>query len=338
MILNRKIQVILCAVLLLFFLDILLGSVYIPPVSIIKVLFGQEPSDTVWHHIVMTFRLPKALTALLVGAALAVSGLQMQTLFRNPLAGPFVLGVSSGASLGVALTLMASGVLGQTILATFISGSYGIILAASVGAVAVLLLVVLISQKIPDNTTLLIIGLMIGHVTSAAVGILQYFADAESLQGFVLWSLGSFNNVVWNEMKVLMPVILVGLMIAFAFSKTLNALLLGEHYAKSLGIHISSSRLMIILSTGLLAGGATAFCGPIAFLGLAIPHLARPLFNSSDHKVLVPACVLIGGGMALVCDIIAQFPGSGKTLPLNAVTSLIGAPVVIWVIVKQRKY
>jgi iron complex transport system permease protein len=286
----------------------------------------------------MTFRLPKAMTALLVGAALAVSGLQMQTLFGNPLAGPFVLGVSSGASLGVALAIMASGVLGQTILATFVSGSYGIILAASVGAVTVLLLVVLISQKIPDNTTLLIIGLMIGHVTSAVVGILQYFTDAESLQGFVLWSLGSFNNVVWNEMKVLVPVIVIGLMMAFAFSKTLNALLLGEHYAKSLGINISSSRLMIILSTGLLAGGATAFCGPIAFLGLAIPHLARPLFNSSDHKVLVPACILIGGGMALVCDIIAQLPGSGVTLPINAVTSLIGAPVVIWVIIKQRKY
>jgi iron complex transport system permease protein len=334
---NKKTFIIGVVVLLLFFLDILLGSVYIPPHQIVKIIATQDLSDSVWYNIIMTFRLPKAITAFIVGAALAVSGLQMQTLFKNPLAGPFVLGVSSGASLGVALAMMASGVLGQSILGNFVSGTYGIIIAASTGAIMVLILVVLISQKIPDNTTLLIVGLMIGHLTSSVVGILQYFTDAASLQGFVLWSLGSFNNVVWSEMKVLIPVILFGLVLAFVFSKNLNALLLGENYARSLGINIKASRLMIIISTGLLAGGATAFCGPIAFLGLAIPHLARPVFNTSDHIVLIPACIFIGGGMAILCDIIAQLPGSGETLPINAVTSLIGAPVVIWVIIKQRK-
>jgi iron complex transport system permease protein len=334
---NSKFYIIVLSisVILLFLADIVLGSVHIPLKNIFLIFTG-EMQDSAWSKIIWTFRFPKAITAVLAGAALAVSGLQMQTLFRNPLAGPYVLGVSSGASLGVALLVMSSQVF--TGLTQGIGGNMGIVAAASVGSLGALFLIVYISERIRDNATLLIIGLMLGHVTSAIVGMLQYFSTAKDLQSFIIWTLGSFNNVVWNEMKILLPVVMVGLMLAFAFSKPLNALLLGDAYARSMGVNVKSSRFWIILSTGLLAGSITAFCGPVAFLGLAIPHLTRAIFNTSDHRFLIPAVCLVGAALALFCDMAAQMPGSGITLPVNAVTSLIGAPVVIWVIIRQKKF
>jgi iron complex transport system permease protein len=322
-------------VMLLFLADILLGSVYIPLKNIFQIFTG-EMQDSAWSKIIWTFRFPKAITAVLAGAALAVSGLQMQTLFRNPLAGPYVLGISSGASLGVALLVMASHIF--TGLSGGFAGNMGIVAAASIGSLLALFLIVYISEKIRDNATLLIIGLMLGHVTGAIVGMLQYFSTAQDLQSFIIWTLGSFNNVVWDEMKILLPVIVGGLLLGFAFSKPLNALLLGDAYARSMGVNVKSARFWIILSTGLLAGSITAFCGPVAFLGLAIPHLTRAVFHTSDHRFLIPAVCLVGAVLALFCDIIAQLPGSGTTLPVNAVTSLVGAPVVIWVIMKQKKF
>jgi iron complex transport system permease protein len=322
--------------LILFALDIFLGSVYIPPSEILKSIFGSAEENITYDTILFSFRLPKAITALCAGAGLAVSGLIMQTLFRNPLAGPYVLGVSSGASLGVALVIMAADITGSSIIAGM-GGSFGTAIAASIGASAILLLILLIAERIHENVTLLIIGIMIGHITSAIVGILQYFSSASSLQGYILWSLGSFSNVSWSSISILITFTIAGLIISFLLSKQLNALILGESYAKSLGVNIRLCRFLIILCTAILAGVVTAFCGPIAFLGLATPHIARPLIKSTDHRKLIPACICIGAAIALFCDIAAQLSGQGETLPVNAVTSIIGAPVVIWVIMKRRK-
>jgi iron complex transport system permease protein len=322
--------------LILFALDIFLGSVYIPPSEILKSIFGSAGENFTYDTILFSFRLPKAITALCAGAALAVSGLIMQTLFRNPLAGPYVLGVSSGASLGVALVIMAADITGSAIIAGM-GGSFGTAIAASIGASAILLLILLIAEKVHENVTLLIIGIMIGHITSAVVGILQYFSSASSLQGYILWSLGSFSNVSWSSISILITFTIAGLVISFLLSKQLNALILGEAYAKSLGVNIRLCRFLIILCTAMLAGAVTAFCGPIAFLGMAIPHMARPLIKSTDHRKLIPGCICMGAAIALFCDIAAQLPGQGETLPVNAVTSIVGAPVVIWVIMKRRK-
>jgi iron complex transport system permease protein len=320
-------------VLLLFVADLLLGSVYIPFGTTLEILLGRQP-ESVFSKIILNFRLPKAITAVLAGAALSVCGLQMQTLFRNPLAGPYVLGINSGASLGVAIVLL-TGVGTGMLPALFAKVS--VVLAATTGAALLLLLVVFVSRYVRDNVTLLILGLMFGHITGALEGMLQYFTRAENLQGFIIWSLGSFSNVVWNELSVLAPAILLSLLVAFALSKPLNALLLGESYAASMGVNLKRSRLLIILSSGMLAGSITAFCGPVAFLGTAIPHLARGLFRTSDHRLLMPAVCLTGALVALVCDLVAQLPGTGLSLPVNAVTSLIGAPVVIYIILKQRQ-
>ena len=333
---NRNSILFLSACVLVFFLaDLLIGSVYIPAGSIFDILTGGSDSDSVFSRIVLNFRLPKAITACLAGAALSVCGLLMQTLFRNPLAGPFVLGINSGASLGVAIVLLSAGISSEAAVGAFTK--LGIIFSASIGAGLILLLVVLVSKSIKDSITLLILGLMFGHITSAIEGILQYFSRAESLQGFIIWSLGSFSNVVWDELAILAPFIIAGIVTAFYLSKPLNALLLGENYANSMGVNVKRSRTIVIIATGVLAGSITAFCGPIAFLGIAVPHLTRNLLNTSDHKILIPTVCLTGATLALICDVIAQMPGTGRTLPVNAVTSLFGAPVVIWVILRQRK-
>lgn len=319
-----------------FFLNISLGTVSIPFSEVISSFFGGDTTKSSWQYIILDYRLPKAITAILAGSGLAVSGLLMQTLFRNPLAGPFVLGLSSGASLGVALLILGAGVFGGT-LGGFLLGSWSLVIASALGSFLVLLAVLSVTFKVKDTMTILIIGLMFGSVTSAVVSVLSYFSNAEQLQQFVFWSFGTLGNVSWNGITILFLCIAVGLIISLSSVKSLNALLLGENYAKSMGINIKKTTLLIIITTSLLAGGITAFAGPIAFVGLAVPHLTRQYFTTSNHIILVPAVVLSGAILMLICDTVAQLPFSEFTLPINAITSLLGAPVVIWLLVRKRK-
>ena len=328
--------------LAVFMLSLAVGSVRIPIGEIVSVLLGGDASKPAWETIVLKFRLPKALTAMLAGAALSVSGLQMQTLFRNPLAGPFVLGISSGASLGVALAVLLAGVAvglgGSTALLAGISlaGDTSLALSAIIGSGLVLLLVMSVARKVQSGMTLLILGLMFGYTTSALVSVLIYFSVVERIQAYISWTFGSFGGVTWRQLQVMAPAILLGLAGGHLLMKPLNALLLGETYALSLGLNVRRVRLGIIGSSAVMAGVVTAFCGPIGFLGIAVPHLCRSLLHTSDHRLLLPAVSFMGATLALGADIVAGLPGSQLTLPLNAVTALLGAPVVIWVILRQR--
>lgn len=321
--------------ILFFFVNISLGSVSIPTKEIFKSLVGNIDNES-WQYIIHNYRLPKAFTAILVGSGLGISGLLMQTLFRNPLAGPFVLGISSGASLGVALIILGSGFFGG-IFASFLISKWSVIIAASLGSFLVLLAVMIVSSRVRDTMALLIIGLMFGSITSAAVSVLSYFSSAEQLQQYIFWGFGSLGNLSWQELLILLIIYLIGILMAMVSIKALNTLLLGENYAKSLGINLKKSRFIIIIATSLLAGTITAFAGPIAFIGLAIPHMTRQLFHTSNHKILLPAVFLFGAIVMLICDSIAQLPTSDYTLPINAITSLVGAPVVIWLLVNKRK-
>lgn len=318
-----------------FFINISLGSVNIPLRSIIGSLFGNI-DNTTWDVIITNYRLPKAVTSILVGSGLGISGLLMQTLFRNPLAGPFVLGITSGASLGVALIILGSGLFGG-FFATALISKWSIVIAASLGSFLVLLAVLAVSHKVRDTMAILIIGLMFGSITAAVVSVLSYFSSAEQLQQYVFWGFGSLSNLSWRELGIFFLIYLVGMILSIMSIKSLNSLLLGENYAKSLGINLKQSRFIIILATSLIAGTITAFAGPIAFIGLAIPHLTRQIFKTSNHKILLPAVFLFGAITMLICDSIAQVPGSDYTLPINAITALVGAPVVIWLLVRQRK-
>jgi iron complex transport system permease protein len=324
--------------LVMFTLDLALGSVHIPPDHLLKILFGGEPERPSWRQIVLIFRLPRSVTAILAGAALSVSGLQMQTLFRNPLAGPFILGINAGASLGVALVVLSIGSVGTPALLGHLGllGELGVVAAACLGSALVFGAVLIVSRQVQSSMTLLILGLMFGYVTTAAVSLLLYFSIAERIQAYLIWQFGSFGGVTWSQMKILAPTVFFGLVIAHLLAKPLNALLLGEAYARSMGLTVQWARFWIIGSTSVLAGAITAFCGPIGFLGVAVPHLCRALFNTSDHRVLAPATTLMGASLALLADLIAHLPGHQMVLPLNAVTALIGAPVVIWVILRQR--
>ncbi len=324
------------ALLFATFLNIGSGSVSIPFSATLKALFGGEIGTISWKYIILNYRLPKAITAILVGGGLAVSGLLMQTLFRNPLAGPFVLGISSGASLGAALLLMG-GSLVSGFAAFELVNDVSLAIASSIGSFLVLAVVMLVANKVKDTMALLIIGLMFGSITGAIVSVLAYFSDAEQLQRFIFWSYGSVGNLSWSQLVVLSTIVLMGLLLSIFSLKNLNAFLLGENYAKSLGVDLKKSRMMIIVATGLLAGGVTAFAGPIAFIGLAVPHLTRQLFQTMDHRVLLPAVFLYGAILMLLCDTIAQLPTSANVLPINAITSIIGAPVVIWLLVRKRK-
>lgn len=326
----------LLALLFVFTLSLALGSVRIPLGDVGLILLGGTPARATWRIIVWNFRLPKALTAVLAGSALAVSGLQMQTLFRNPLAGPFVLGINSGASLGVALVVLGAGAAGSAISGSLsLVGNVGIVLAASMGAAAVLFLVMLVSHRV-DTMTLLILGLLFGYATSAVVSILLYFSITEQIQAYLNWTFGTFGKVTWGQMQVMAPTILAAVAVAWLSAKPLNALLLGEAYARTMGLTVRRARFWVITSASLLAGTVTAFCGPIGFIGVAVPHLCRGLFATADHRILVPATILLGGIVALTADIIAQLPGSQVVLPLNSITSLIGAPVVAWVILRRK--
>ena len=306
----------------------------IPVYGVFDSIFGN-PDNESWTYIIQNYRLPKAITAILVGSGLGVSGLLMQTLFRNPLAGPFVLGISSGASLGVALVILGSGLFGGA-LAVLMTSKWSVVIAASLGSFLVLLAVLIVSSRVRDTMAILIIGLMFASITGAIVGVLSYFSSAEQLQRYVFWGFGSLGNLSWQELIVFGVIYSVGLLLSLVSVKALNTLLLGDNYAKSLGLNLKQSRLLIILSTSLLAGTITAFAGPIAFIGLAIPHLTRLVFNTSNHKILLPAVVLFGGIIMLICDTIAQIPNSDYTLPINAITSLVGAPIVIWLLVRKR--
>ncbi len=320
-----------------FMLSLAVGSVEIPLEQIVTVLLGGEAERTAWTNIVLKFRLPKALTAMLAGMALGVSGLMMQTFFRNPLAGPFVLGVSSGASLGVAVVVLSTGTVGGLLLAGLgVSGDLLLALAAGIGAGLTMVLVLLVSMRIQSSMTLLILGLMFGYLVSALVSLLLYFAVPERIQAYINWTFGTFGGVTWDQLPILAGVVTIGLVLAFLLTKSLNALLLGENYARSLGMNVFVARIGIVSSTALLAGVVTAFCGPIGFIGIAVPHLCRSLFNTSDHRLLVPGTILMGAIVALCASLIAEVPGNNLVLPLNAVTALIGAPIVIGVILRQR--
>lgn len=319
-----------------FLASLFVGSVDIPAPQVLTVLLGGEPARAAWSTIVLDFRLPKALAALLAGAALSVSGLSMQTLFRNPLADPYVFGLSAGASLGAALVLLAAGGVGVTLLAGLgLFGSAAVTVAAAAGAALVMGLVLLASRWVRGTVTLLIIGIMIGYVAGALVSVLAHAAIPERLQAFFNWSAGSFASVTWSQMPIFAGVLAIGFVLSALMAKPLNALLLGDTYAASMGVPLRRARVGIIAATALLAGGVTAFCGPIGFLGLAAPHLARALLHSADHRLLLPATALLGGTLALLADVIAQTPGATALLPLNAVLALIGAPVAIWVIVRR---
>jgi len=325
----------LIALALCFVLNISFGSVDIPFKNTIQALFSNEAANESWHYIVKNYRVPKALTAIFAGAALSLSGLLMQTLFRNPLAGPFVLGISSGASLGAALLIMGASLFSGIIILEM-ANSISLAIASSLGSFLVLLAVLTVASRVKDTMALLIIGLMFGSITAAIVSVLSYFTTSEQLQQYVYWSFGSLGNLTWSHLGVLGLIVFVGIILSILSIKTLNALLLGENYAQSMGIQLKKSRYLIIIATALLAGSVTAFAGPIAFVGLAVPHLTRQVFNTMNHKVLIPAVILVGAILMLLCDIVSQLPGSSSVLPINAITSIIGAPVVIWLLTRKR--
>ena len=328
---RKTILFILLTVLLtlLFVADLSFGSIHIPLSEVKNVFFGGS-YDNINSEILLNFRLPKAITAILAGASLSVAGLMMQTLFRNPLAEPYILGVSSGASLGVALVMMSTAVLP----AVFISSGWGMILAAVIGAALVLLLVVGVSFKVQNSVSLLIVGIMFGTIASSLVSMLQYFSNPDAIKLFIMWNMGSLSAVTWEYLQILVPTVIAGLLLAIILTKKLNGLLLGENYARGLGIPILQTRVLIVAATGILAGAITAFTGPIAFVGVAIPHIARGIFRTAQHQILMPACVLLGASLILICDIISQIPI--HTLPINTISALFGAPVIIWIILKRK--
>lgn len=317
-------------------INISLGSVNIPVKDIISSIFKNEASKETWHYIIINFRVPKAITAVLVGSGLAMSGLLMQTLFRNPLAGPYVLGISSGASLGVALLILGSSILGGSYMAYAFSNIL-LTIFASLGAFLVLFAVMIVARKVKNTMTILIIGLMFSSLTAAVISVLAYFSSAENLQQYLFWSFGSLGNLTWNEIIIFVVFFVIGVLLILPTIKPLNSLLLGENYAKSLGINFNKTRNLILIATSLFTGVITAFSGPIAFIGLATPHMTKLIFNTSDHKVLIPATAILGAIFMLISDTIAQLPNSEFTLPINAITSLFGAPVVIWLLLRKKK-
>lgn len=323
--------------IVLFAINLFVGSVRISFDDILKVLL-RDSADKTLNVIIFDYRLPQALTALLAGAALAVAGLLMQTLFRNPLADPSMLGISSGASLGVGVVILLTGAISGAAVSSFGWWStIGVSLAAFIGAVLVLFVMLAFSARMKNMTTLIIIGLMIAYLAGSITDILKFFSLKEDIHAFVIWGMGSFSGVGNSKMAIFSISIIIGLVASFFLSKNLNILLLGEMYAENLGLNIRKNSVVIILISGYLTAIVTAYCGPIAFVGLAMPHIARFLFKSSDHRLLIPATMLIGMDMALLCNLIARMPGFDGNLPINAVTAFIGAPVVISVIMKSRK-
>ena len=321
----------------LFLLDLSLGSVKISVKDLFHIIFGEAPKKS-WEYIFFNFRLPKAVTAILTGAGISVAGLQMQTLFKNPLAGPSVLGISHGASLGVAVFVLSStAIFGISTNFQETLGSWGLVFFAIGGSFLVLFSVLFASARLSDNVTVLIVGMMFGFITGAVVNILQYFSDPELIQNFLVWTFGSLSGVTWSQLYMMGPIIVLMLLLSLIYSKQMNALLLGENYATGVGVNVSRTRMKLILITSVTAGTITAFTGPIAFIGVAVPHLARLLFRTSNHKVLIPATMMCGTMIMLICDIVSQLPGLQTTLPLNSITALFGAPVILAIIIKNKK-
>jgi iron complex transport system permease protein len=326
----------LLLLIFMMLINISFGSVNIPLRSVINSLFTGHGDRETWNYIILNYRLPKALTALLVGSGLSVSGLLMQTLFRNPLAGPYVLGISSGASLGVALLILGSSILG---------GFWSVLgnshiwtsVAASLGSFAVLTAVMLVSRQLKNTMSILIVGLMFSSLSAALISVLAYFSSAESLQRFTFWGFGSLGNLTWTELLVFGVIFLLAVASLLPGVKSLNSLLLGENYAKSIGINMKRTKKLILLSTSLFTGVITAFAGPIAFIGLAAPHVTKLVLKTSDHRVVLPVAAIVGAFIMLISDTIAQLPGSEYTLPINAITTLFGAPIVIWLLVRKRR-
>lgn len=319
--------------IILLVADLSMGSVRIPFIDVAKILSFQSDPAQVWKDIVWDFRMTKALTCILAGGSLSLSGLQMQTLFRNPLAGPDVLGLTSGASLAVSLIFLTR------VPGSFLSPEkmpWAVAIAASLGCAAVFFIMLLFARRLQDNVSLLIVGLMIGAATSSVVSVLQYLSKSEELQVYVIWTFGSLGGLNWNELSLLLIVLAMGSGLALYNMKALNAWLLGDLYALNLGINVRRARLIMIISGSLLTGAVTAFCGPIAFVGLAVPHLVKLMANSTNHKILIPAVIIGGASLLLLCDIISQLPGD-FILPINAITAMIGAPVVIWIILNNRR-
>jgi iron complex transport system permease protein len=325
----------LIGLVVVFLLNIGFGQVAIPLKEILKSLAGIETNNATWEYIILNFRLPKAITAILVGIGLSISGLLMQTLFRNPLAGPYVLGLSSGSSLGVAFVIMGASILPGFLADLFLS-SFGIVLASILGSLFVLFLVFIVSKKLKDTMSILIVGLMFSSFTGAIVSVLTYFSSAEQLQKFTFWSMGNLGNLSWLQLLILSISVTIGCLVSLFSIKSLDAFLLGENYAKSIGINIKKQRNIIFISTGILSGSITAFVGPIAFVGLAVPHIAKLLFQTSNHKTLFFSTMILGAVIMLVCDTVSQLPGFDFTLPINAITSILGAPIVIWLLVRKR--
>ena len=338
---NRTLPFFLLLVALIAVLTIgnlIIGSVGIPVGSVCRILAGDDGESLIWTNIVWKSRLPQALTAVVAGAGLAVSGLQMQTVFHNPLAGPSVLGISNGASLGVAFVVLLSGQIGGVALSRLgYLGDAAISVAAIVGAMAVMLLIMWVSRKVRGNVTLLIIGVMIGYLANAIIGVLKFLSPEEDVKAFVVWGLGSFSRVSGDEMVLFVVLMLLLLPLSMLLVKTMNLLLLGDEYARNLGLHLGRARMLVIGSSGILVAIVTAYCGPIMFIGLAVPHLCRALFRTSDHRVLMPGTMLCGAALALLCNLIARMPGFEGALPVNSVTALVGAPVIATVIFRRRK-
>ena len=324
------------SLLILFAVSLAYGAVSIPFDQVLQILTGHEVERPAWQSIVLQSRLPQAITAVLAGAALAVSGLLLQTLFRNPLAGPSILGISDGANLGVAAVLLYFGGSLSQVTDWPISGYAAIILAAFVGASLILSLIIYFSAKVKNNVMLLIIGIMIGYLTSSLISILNYYASTDKVHAFVMWGLGNFSGVSLEQLPFFSICTISGLLLSLLLVKPLNALLLGERYAANLGIRVKRARLFILICPGLLTATTTAFCGPVSFIGLAVPHMARLLLGSSNHTLLVPVTMLTGACVALLCNILMVIPGSNQILPLNAVTPMLGAPVIIYVIINRK--
>jgi iron complex transport system permease protein len=332
-----KFVTLVIAIVVLAVVNLLIGSVSIPIAEVCRILAGDDTNE-IWMNIVLNSRLPQALTAMAAGAGLAVSGLQMQTVFRNPLAGPSVLGISNGAALGVAFVVLLSGCLGGVALSRLgYIGEAAMSVAAIVGALTVLMLITWIAQKVKGNVTLLIIGVMIGYLANAIIGVLKFLSPEEDVKAFVVWGLGSFSRVSGDEMVLFVVLMCILLPLAFLLVKPMNLLLLGERYAANLGLNIRRARMLVIVSSGILVAIVTAYCGPIMFIGLAVPHLARAIFRTSDHRILMPATALCGAALALLCNLIARMPGFEGALPVNSVTALVGAPVIAAVIFGRRK-
>lgn len=323
-------------ILLLFGANLLYGSVQIPITEVVSILFGGEPEKAAWQYIVLESRLPQTLTALLSGAALAVSGLMLQTAFNNPLAGPDILGINSGAGLGAAIVLLLFGGLVPSG-SLFLGGSLALVVAAFVGALLVTTLILIFAARLRSHAMLLIIGMMVGYVVSSSVSLLNFFSTAEGVQSYMMWGMGNFGGVSRHSLPLFTVLVVGGLAIAVSLVKPLNVLLLGERYARNLGVNVRRTRLLLLLSTGLLVAVTTAYCGPINFIGLAVPHMARLLLRTDNHRVLMPTTMLCGGLIALLCNLISILPGDNGLLPLNAITPFIGAPIIIYVIVSRRK-